>query len=175
MQPPKFTGSSLTIASTYNHYFTDMIQKIRQRKQQKLTKDAQENSKTTISEAATLNLRTVIDPTRLEENLDKSIERDMDTFSSSEALDTQRAYYKDELKYFVNAVAKAIIERHLVEPLPDIILSPVTVTQMSDAEIEFVAAEPPEVSQQREHLEHRKVMLEKGLETFREAMGGLKR
>lgn len=82
---------------------------------------------------------------------------------------------QDELKYFVNAVAKAVIERHLVEPLPEIILSPVIVSQMSEREVQFVAAEPEEVTQQRQHLEARKVMLEKGLETFREAMGGLKR
>jgi hypothetical protein len=68
-----------------------------------------------------------------------------------------------------------VIERHLVEPLPDMILSPLVVTQMTDKEIEFVAAEPPEVTQQRAFLEARKTMLEKGLETFREAMGGLKR
>lgn len=164
----------LTIASTYNHYFTDTIQKIRQRKHQKLTKTAQEGAATTLRDCNG-HYRETIDPAKLEEAMNNSIERDMDAFSSAEALDTQRAYYKDELKYFVNAVAKAIIERHLVEPLPEMILNPVTVTQMSEAEIEFVAAEPPEITQQREHLENRRVMLEKGLETFREAMGGLKR
>jgi hypothetical protein len=49
------------------------------------------------------------------------------------------------------------------------------VTEMTDKEIGFVAAEPPEVTQQRAFLETRKGMLEKGLETFREAMGGIKR
>lgn len=82
---------------------------------------------------------------------------------------------QDELKYFVNAIAKTVIERHLVEPLPDIILSPLVVTEMTEKEVEFVAAEPPEITQQRTFLESRKTMLEKGLETFREAMGGLKR
>ena len=116
----------------------------------------------------------------------------MDTFSSQEALDYERAYYKvcndlksvpmlnlkrtqDELKYFVASVCKTCIERHLVEPLPAIILSPIIVTQMSEQEIKFVAAEPPEITQQRAHLESRLGMLEKGLDTFREAMGGLRR
>lgn len=174
MQSRLFTDTSLIGASTYNHYFTDTIQKIRQRKHAKLIKDAQENSEITVREHNG-GYRNVIEPATLENAMNLFIERDMDTFSSAEALDTQRAYYKDELKYFVNAIAKAIIERHLVEPLPDIILSPVAVTQMSEAEIHFVAAEPPEVTQQREHLENRRVMLENGLETFREAMGGLKR
>jgi CRISPR/Cas system-associated protein Csm6 len=62
-----------------------------------------------------------------------------------------------------------------VEPLPEMIFSPLIVTEMTEKEVEFVAAEPAEISQQRTFLEARKVMLEKGLETFREAMGGLKR
>jgi hypothetical protein len=80
---------------------------------------------------------------------------------------------QDELKYFVNAVAKAVIERHLVETLPETILSPLVVSQMTNKQIEYVAAETPEVTQQRAFLEGRKAMLEKGLDTFREAMGGL--
>lgn len=46
---------------------------------------------------------------------------------------------------------------------------------MSEKEISFVAAEPPEITQQRAHFESRMAMIEKGLETFREAMGGLRR
>ncbi|KAH8710107.1 hypothetical protein GQ44DRAFT_776767 [Phaeosphaeriaceae sp. PMI808] len=80
-----------------------------------------------------------------------AIELDMDIFLSQEALDTERAFYKDEIKYFVNAITKAIIERHLVEPLPDIILSPLVVTQMTEKEIEPVIAELPEITQQRLH------------------------
>lgn len=79
------------------------------------------------------------------------------------------------MKYFVNACCKTVVERHLVEPLSDIILSPLVVAQMTDKEVQFVAAEPPEVTQQRSFLETRKAMLEKGLDTFHEAMGGLRR
>lgn len=95
--------------------------------------------------------------------MERAIELDMYAFSSQEPLDIERAYYKDEIKYFVNAVAKAVIERHLVEPLPDMILSPLVVTQMTEKEIEFVDPESPETTQQRAHLESRKLMLEKGL------------
>jgi hypothetical protein len=160
--------------STYNHYFTTTIQKMRQRKHQSMAKTASMASETSIQDRSG-NYRTHIDRDTLLAQMEKKIEPDMDVFSSQEALDTQRAYYKDELKYFVNAIAKAVIERHLVEPLPDIILSPLVVTEMTEKQIEYVAAEPPEITQQRAHLESRKAMLEKGLETFREAMGGLKR
>jgi hypothetical protein len=160
--------------TTYNHYFTTTIQKMRQRKYHRITKKAAKASEVLMRDSSN-NLRTHVDPEKLTGEMEKAIELDMDVFSSKEALDMERAYYKDEIKYFVNAVAKAVIERHLVEPLPDLILSPLVVTQMTEQEIEFVAAEPPEIMQQRSHLDSRKTMLENGLDTFREAMGGLKR
>jgi hypothetical protein len=82
---------------------------------------------------------------------------------------------QDESKYFVAAVTKQVIERYLVNPLPKQILSPYVVAKMTDGEVSYVAAEPPEVVQQRAFLDQRKAMLEKGLQTFREAMGGLRR
>ncbi|EMD86682.1 hypothetical protein COCHEDRAFT_1023891 [Bipolaris maydis C5] len=160
--------------ATYNHYFTTTVQKMRQCKHQEIMKKATEASEVNIYNLDG-KLCKHVDPGKLTEAMNKAIELDMDVFSSQEALDTERAFYKDEIKYFVNAITKAVIERHLVAPLPDIILSPLVVTQMTEKEVEFVAAEPPEITQQRLHLESRKSMLEKGLETFREAMGGLKR
>jgi hypothetical protein len=44
---------------------------------------------------------------------------------------------------------------------------------MTDEEVAFVAAEPPEIVAQRAFLEERKQMLEKGSEIFQEAMGGV--
>lgn len=48
-------------------------------------------------------------------------------------------------------------------PLPGIILSPLVVTQITEKEIEFLAAEPPKITQQHIRLDSRKSMLEKGL------------
>jgi hypothetical protein len=45
---------------------------------------------------------------------------------------------------------------------------------MSEKEIQSIAAERIEVTKRRDYLESRKAMLEKGLETFREAMSGLR-
>jgi hypothetical protein len=160
--------------TTYNHYFTTTVQKMRHRKHHQITKKAAKASEV-MAYDNNGDACVHIDPETLAEEMEKVVELDMDVFSSQEALDIERAYYKGEIKYFVNAVAKAIIERHLVEPLPELILSPLVVTQMTEQEIEFVAAEPPETVQQRSHLESRKTMLENGLDTFREAMGGLKR
>lgn len=160
--------------STYNQHFTTRIQKMRMRKHQAMTGSASEASTTTVKDQSGTAC-TYIEIDKLAAQMDMLMEFDMDVFASKEALDTQHAYYQDEMKYFVNAITKAVIERHLVEPLPDVILSPLVVTEMSDKEVEYVAAEPPETTQQRGHLEARRAMLEKGLATFREAMGELRR
>jgi len=39
------------------------------------------------------------DPTLIESSMNKVIEKDLDTFSSQEALDNQRAYYKARLPF----------------------------------------------------------------------------
>jgi hypothetical protein len=48
------------------------------------------------------------------------------------------------MKYFVHAVTKQVIERCMIDPLPSRILSPTVVQAMTDEEVAFVAAEPPE-------------------------------
>jgi len=111
---------------------------------------------------------------KLVEDIEKAIELDMDTFCSQEALDVMRTYYKDEMKYFINAVTKTVIECHLIQPLPKEILSPVLVSKMTENDIKFIA-EPPEISQKRSHLKALRVMLKDGLETFREAVSKLDR
>ena len=158
---------------TYNHYFTTTIQKQRKRKHEKVIKHVRKEAEVGVDIFKQPG-QSLCDPVKMEKAFTNSIEQNMDKFSSEEALDNQRAYYKDELKYFVDVVAKQVIERHLVYPLPDVILSPLVVAQLADKEIEFVAAEPEDVTQQRVFLENRKAMLEQGTETFREAMGGLK-
>jgi hypothetical protein len=79
------------------------------------------------------------------------------------------------MKYFVHAVTKQVIERCMISPLSDRILSPTVVQAMTDEQVAFIAAEPPETVAQRTFLEERKHMLEKGFEIFQEAMGGVKR
>jgi GTPase Era involved in 16S rRNA processing len=79
--------------STYNHYFTTTIQKMRQRKYQKITKDAAKKSEESVYRTDNTS-QLCVNPARLEEHMNAAIEQDMDVFSSQEALDTQRAYYK---------------------------------------------------------------------------------
>lgn len=57
-----------------------------------MTKDATEASK--LSVVYNNAYHTHFDPDKLEKAMADSIEQDMDVFSSQEALDNQRAYYK---------------------------------------------------------------------------------
>lgn len=79
------------------------------------------------------------------------------------------------MKYFVHTVTKQVTERCMIEPLTERILSPTVVQGLTDEEIAFIAAEPPETIAHRAFLEERKRMLNEGFKFFQEAMGGLKR
>jgi hypothetical protein len=63
-------------------------------------------------------------------------------------------------------VIKQIIERHLIAPLAEVFSSKM-LARYEDKKIHFLASEPPEIVQMREHLESRYKMLEEGQELFR--------
>lgn len=117
----------------------------------------------------------VFDQDVFQQEMAKLVEQDMENFAADEALDVQRAIYKDKLKVFVANVTEQVIERCMIAPLSSRIFSPIVVEAMTDEEVAFVAAELPEMVAQRAFLEGQKDMLEKGFEIFREAMGGVKR
>ncbi|KAF1916992.1 P-loop containing nucleoside triphosphate hydrolase protein [Ampelomyces quisqualis] len=162
--------------STYNHYYTDNVQKRRREKYEAFTRQAR---KTATGKQVNLFSKGTgeisLNPNLFQKEMLKAVQQDMAVFAAEETLESARAYYKDEMKYFVHAVTKQVIERCMVDPLCDRILSPKVVQAMTDEEIAFVAAEPPETVSQRAFLEERKQMLEKGFEIFREAMGGVKK
>jgi hypothetical protein len=158
---------------TYNHYFKTKIQDQRKSKfAQILSGVAKAAQVSWTKEGEGSKVETYIDPTKLEADMHNNIEQSMDKFSAEDALDTQIAYYADELKYFINCVSKQVIERHLVHTLGEKVLSPRVIAGLTDQQIALLTAEAPEVSRSRERLEGRKGMLEKGLKVFKEALGG---
>jgi hypothetical protein len=74
-------------------YFTTTIQKQRQRKHSKITKEAGKamQERHYMGDGTYQNM---IKPEKIEVAMSKAIEQDMDNFSSQEALDYERAYYK---------------------------------------------------------------------------------
>ncbi|PGH13825.1 hypothetical protein AJ79_03393 [Helicocarpus griseus UAMH5409] len=158
---------------TYNHYFTDTWQeKQQQHSRDNIRKLAEESTEQVFVETRrgpTIE-KNYINPATFNAKFDQSVERDMDKFSAKQALDAHDAYYKSEKKYFVDVVAKQVIERRLVAPLAEV-FSPRVLARYSDKEISFLASEPPETVRMREHLESRCKMFEEGQDAFCVAMG----
>lgn len=151
---------------TYNHYYTDTIQKLRHAKL--LAKARAIVDKHTFNDNSK---KKVVDADVLMESLkNELIEPDMDKFTAEDALDCLMALYKDKLKNYVAAVTETVVERHLIKPLLDCPISPLTLTELSDDEIRSLAAEPENVSRERDHLVNIKANLEKGREAFQRAM-----
>ncbi|OCK78139.1 hypothetical protein K432DRAFT_302637 [Lepidopterella palustris CBS 459.81] len=156
---------------TYNHYYTTTIQKQRQKKYSGSLSAVIEKNREPILCNNESEYIDFIRAAGLQKELESCIVQDMDKFSAEEALESQIAYYKDELKYFIGVVTKQVIERHLVDPLPSTI-TPIIIAGMTDEEVSYVAAEAPEIRSHRAFLEGQKGKLENGIVTFRTAMGG---
>ena len=166
----------MTCYSTYDHTYSDSLQKKRNKKYADLTASAKKEATIThMSAEDSMPAATQFDADVFQHIMTKAVERNMLTFAAEEALESQNAYYADKLRYFVHAVTCQVIERCMVDPLPTKLLSPMSVTAMSDEQVEFIAGEPPETIQRRAFYEERKKMLEQGFDIFRNAMGSVKR
>lgn len=167
--------------STYNHYYSDILQKRRNEKYADALAAAKEAATTPIATYdadSEGNCRPPITQTDLDifqQEIARTIQKDSMTFAAEESLESQRAFYKDALKMFVHNVTNQVVERCIIDPLPERLLSPMVVTDMPDTEIAFIASEPPEMMSQRAFLEEMKGMLEDGEDSFRGAMGEFKK
>ncbi|KAF2860766.1 hypothetical protein K470DRAFT_276666 [Piedraia hortae CBS 480.64] len=115
-----------------------------------------------------------VNPGTLKASLNSDLAHDIDKTSAEAALDALDAYYEEEVKYFINAVTKQVIERCLLRNLAQQTLSPEIIGDMSDEELALIAAEPEETTRMRENLEVRKATLERGQDTFRTALGWIR-
>ncbi|OAX78078.1 hypothetical protein ACJ72_07618 [Emergomyces africanus] len=159
---------------TYNHYFTDTWQKIQQERSTRNIEEQAKEATVTISPQTwsggpDFEKKQYIDPTTFNRKLRQVTERDMDKFCAEQALDAHDAFYKCERKYFIDVVAKQVIERHLLSPLAEV-FSPKVLAHYSDKQIHLLASEPPEIVRRREHLDGRRQMLEDGQLAFDMAM-----
>ncbi|KAL3456109.1 P-loop containing nucleoside triphosphate hydrolase protein [Aspergillus heterothallicus] len=157
---PHQTGHPIT----YNHYFTETLQKIRaERQEDELTKTLQR-----FFGVESLKKPYYIDhPIKLDQLLKSLLQQsepDMVRFASIEALDCMLAYYKVALKRFVDDIANEVVEGRLMSSLPRI-LSPVTVFDMPANLIMRIAGESKESQTIREQLNKELLILSKGSET----------
>lgn len=182
-------------AMTYNHYYTDEVQKAREERRQDSSKKILENlglHNQTLPETLYLNtqglLSAIASPSA---QSSQSMEPDMDMFACQEVLDCMSSYYKARfpsryvllecantypqvsLKTFVDNVASQIIERRIVGDLWEI-FSPVSVASMDVKTIADIASESPEIQSKRVQLELQQERLRKGLTACRNALSGFK-
>ncbi|KFH42507.1 Interferon-induced GTP-binding protein Mx-like protein [Hapsidospora chrysogenum ATCC 11550] len=138
---------------TYNHYYTDNIQKARLDTQKTAVKNAVNlvaaqdwHGKLHIS-----NVQNDID--RFVSSIGSRITVDMDEQACHEAKTELDSYYKPEvaMKTFVDNVARQVIERHIVSPLPKA-FCPNSVAQLSDEMLLRIGSEPEKQTLRRDKL-----------------------
>ncbi|KAH0225124.1 hypothetical protein KCV06_g10184, partial [Aureobasidium melanogenum] len=136
---------------TYNHYYTDNIQKSRQdflrnsiEKAMREATDHEWNGKLHISNNS-------VDGQKLLAALQRRINVDMDLQACEEALAGLNAYYKVALKMFVDNVCKQVIERHLIRNLPKA-FPPESIIMLGDGDLRRIAAEPFGNAEKRQEL-----------------------
>ncbi|KAL2808434.1 P-loop containing nucleoside triphosphate hydrolase protein [Aspergillus granulosus] len=99
------------------------------------------------------------------ENSIADLEKSHDEFAAADIVDQMQAYYDVAIITFINNVATLAIENCLVQPLQRIFTSQV-VNNMTDSQIQELAAEPLYVSEERERLGKELKKLRAGLRTF---------
>lgn len=159
---------------TYNHHFTETLQKVRD--ERKLSEVRNAVAKWLGKEVHELdgNLIDLRFGTRdlgaLIANLTARTEPDMDRFAASEALDCMEAYYKVALKRFTDDVAVDLVEIELIQALSEI-FSPITVFSMPPELVERIAGESDENRSTRDELSKQLEVLGKGSDFCKRFVG----
>ncbi|EJP61428.1 dynamin GTPase, putative [Beauveria bassiana ARSEF 2860] len=141
---------------TYNHYYTDNVQKSRL-DAQKVAMRSAVNEVTQHEWGGKLHISNHQDDiNRFMSAIEARITVDMDEQACKEALTELESYYKARFtlvgrKTFVDNVARQVVERHIISPLPRA-FCPNSVSQMSDEELERIGSEPDLQRLHRERL-----------------------
>lgn len=152
---------------TYNHYYTNNVQKSRLDATQDLIERALENVDGVDEDAlggeaiSNMNVDILIDALR------SNVVVDVDEQACSEALDELESYYEVALNTFVDNVCKQVVERHLLRNLPSI-FSPQVVAMYTDEELERIAGERPEIVRKGKQLREQLKNLRASLEELRQ-------
>ncbi|KAK0886917.1 hypothetical protein LTR02_017711 [Friedmanniomyces endolithicus] len=148
---------------TYNHYYTDNVQKSRIDQTHRMLELALSEVDFDDGSGFANNL---INPATVLATLQKHVTVNMDEQACSEALDGLNAYYKVALKTFVDNVCRQVIERHLLANLSDL-LSPREVAGYADDELTRIAGERPDVAMKRRQWQEQLEIFQAGLKDLR--------
>lgn len=151
---------------TYNHYYTDNVQKSRLDGTQKMLERALETANVISDDTPRSKSISNMSVDMLIAAVRSNVVVDMDEQACSEALDELKAYYKVALKTFVDNVCKQVVERHLLRNLPSM-FSPRVVAMYTDEELEKIAGERSEIVRKRKQLREQLGNLRVWLEVLR--------
>ncbi|KAK6515208.1 hypothetical protein TWF506_007552 [Arthrobotrys conoides] len=158
LEMKKLWQDEMTLPMTYNHYYTDNVQKER--------KDELTGILRSILNDATngnLNANTHVHTSTIRSHLGLlKTEPNMEAQACKDAIISLKAYYKVALKTFVDNVCRQVIERHILRDLAEL-FSPVGIPKYSDEKVKLLAAESEESHRKREKLKKLKETLESGL------------
>ncbi|KAI2632140.1 putative dynamin GTPase [Hypoxylon sp. NC1633] len=140
---------------TYNHYYTDNVQKSRSEISRKKLEDV--ISSVVRKPVYNLNQKAAAEvdseyDVNVIDKLQEEIVVDMVEQACNEATTALNSYYKVAMKTFVDNVCRQVIERHLLTPLPKIFCPQVT-AKFSDEELLRIGSEPQQQRDKRAQLE----------------------
>ncbi|GFF56498.1 interferon-induced GTP-binding protein Mx1 [Aspergillus udagawae] len=134
---------------TYNHYYTDNVQRARN---SRLRQDLGTSLNNAINEDwnGRFHVSNSSDEiSRLVASLQNhGVIVDMEERACYEAHIDLDAYYKVAMKTFVDNVCRQVIERHILAKLPTV-FNPMTIATFSDEDLVHLAAESPKFSKRR--------------------------
>ncbi|KAL8783924.1 MAG: hypothetical protein Q9195_009234 [Heterodermia aff. obscurata] len=143
---------------TYNHYYSDNVQKARQDSTRDLIKKTMNEASAEDWNGRLHISNNSVDAEKLVASLQKRIIIDMDAQACTEALVA--------LKTFVDNVCRQVIERHLLNPLSRV-FCPEKVAAMDDDELYKIAAKSPENAESRKRLNELHENLKRSLSDLR--------
>ncbi|KAL8995390.1 MAG: hypothetical protein Q9169_004867 [Polycauliona sp. 2 TL-2023] len=149
-------------AITYNHYFTDMVQKARNEHKKE---DQARRICTFFSSnpnAEVIHINRHVQVSTLVASLGVSTQADMDRYACSEATYCMEAYYKVAMKVFVDNFSVLAVEKCLLSNLADI-LSPDVIIKLSDSEVSALTAESETSILERRRAKEELKTLQEGL------------
>ncbi|KAL7922195.1 P-loop containing nucleoside triphosphate hydrolase protein [Trichoderma austrokoningii] len=124
---------------TYNHYYTDNVQRARAEAEKKVTGDKIRAALT--NQGKTYGSGSInVDMVKIVAAVGSNITVDMDEQACNNAVIELRSYYKVAMKTFVDNVARQVVERHIMAPLPSA-FCPNSVSQLSEEDLLRIGSE----------------------------------
>ncbi|KAB8240074.1 P-loop containing nucleoside triphosphate hydrolase protein [Aspergillus flavus] len=155
---------------TYNHYYTDTIQKARSSR----VKDFVRQLLCNIPFSSDGYSKSKASPNydRLLASIDDHIIPDMDQAACDDAIEELTAYYKVSLKTFVDNICRQVLERHIISKLP-VTFYPTQIGMIPDEDIKKIASESAETAKKRQELNSLADALQQSLSLLSQSTGVL--